>query len=120
MTLTRTLVLAVLLVLGAFTPGVSQVRGVWVAAGHQTLTVAATSVGLTVPATANTAMVQVLGQPIRYTFDTTAPVAATTGFLGSAGDLIVIYGRPNVLAFRMIRDTGSSATVQAEFSVVRF
>lgn len=118
--LTQAVFLALLLALGNASPGASQVRGVFVSAGHQTLTVAGTSVGLTVPATANAVMVQVLGNPIRYTLDSTTPVGGTTGFFAGAGDVIEIVGRPNVLAFRMIRDTGSSATVQAEFSRVNF
>lgn len=49
------------------------------------------------------------GQPIRWTTSGTTPTAAI-GHLVAAGGEIVINGRPDIAAFRMIR-TGTDASV---------
>lgn len=54
---------------------------------------------------------------IRWTCDGTAPVAATTGHLLQAGDVLTLYGYGNILKFRAIREGGTNGTLQVTFFV---
>jgi hypothetical protein len=61
------------------------------------------------------AIITVIGYAVRVTLDGTAPVAATTGIYLAAGDVLVLRGYANLLAFRAIRDTGSSASISVTY-----
>jgi hypothetical protein len=81
------------------------------------ITVADTAIGVTAskltstPPTAARLLVTVETQPIRYRTDGTNPTT-TDGILQIAGTSFTIYGTRNISRLRMIRSTGSSATVQ--------
>lgn len=65
--------------------------------------------------TAKSALFTVETAAIRFTTDGTAPVASTTGHVVAAGGSFVVNGYQNIVALKMIRDTGSDATVQATY-----
>lgn len=52
---------------------------------------------------------------LRYTFDGTDPVAATTGHLLAGGGSLAIYGYTNIKNLKMIRDGGSDAAIQVSY-----
>lgn len=62
-------------------------------------------------------IIQVLAQPIRFTVDGTDPVAATSGILAAALDVIRIYGADNLQNFQMIRDGATNASVEVHYLV---
>jgi hypothetical protein len=57
------------------------------------------------------AVIQVLGQPIRFTLDGTDPAAAV-GFSTVAKDLIYLNSYQEVKAFKAIREGASDATIE--------
>lgn len=80
--------------------------------GFQTITVAGTSIGFTLPAGTRMAVASVQVDNIRYRDDGTAPTA-TVGTLVTAGSSIVVCA-PSTGPFRMIRQT-NSATVSVSY-----
>jgi hypothetical protein len=56
-------------------------------------------------------LVTVHAQPLRYTFDGTNPVAATTGHYAAAGAEIFIGGYQNIKNFKAIRDGGTDSSI---------
>jgi hypothetical protein len=65
--------------------------------------------------TAKAALITVDGYGIRFTTDGTAPVATATGHAVSAGGSFVIHGYQNIVNLKMIRESGSDATVQVTY-----
>lgn len=64
---------------------------------------------------AKSVLISVEGYGIRFTTDGTAPVAATTGHPAEAGATFTVNGYQNIVALKMIRETGSDATVTATY-----
>jgi len=62
----------------------------------------------------NKITVDVEAQPIRYTLDGTAPTTSV-GRPVAAGVAFEVYGTENIGRLRMIRSTGSSATVTVTY-----
>lgn len=82
--------------------------------GYQQLTVADSSVGLTVPAGAQRAVLDVEAQPLRWRDDGTDPTA-TVGTLRAAGDVITLYGPESIEQFRAIRSGETSAKLNIAY-----
>jgi hypothetical protein len=84
--------------------------------GRQDLTIDATAGGLalTVPATAVAGFGVVETAAIRFTLEGTAPTA-TVGTNLAAGDIIIFESRAELLGFKAIRMTGTSATLHVEY-----
>lgn len=84
---------------------------------RERLTVAGTAVPLTAATHvgAQFATLTVETAAIRFTLNGTAPVAGTTGHLVSAGQIIELYGREQIVGFQAIRDTGVSAAIEATY-----
>ena len=82
----------------------------------EALAVAGTSIGFTAATatSAKLAVAKVESAQIRYRTDGTAPTA-TVGIIADPGDVILVYGSADVLAFRAIRTGGVSATLSSEF-----
>lgn len=86
-----------------------------VAIGALTMqTVSATALFLPRNAEALSATLQVQAQPIRYTVDGTIPTA-TVGFRSVADSIIRVTGTQDLLAFQMIREGATDATVAIQF-----
>ena len=94
------------------------------AAAFEQITVAGTAVGFTAatiapsgatntPATMATVTVETA--PVRYRTDGTAPTASV-GTLLNIGDRITVWGQGDVAAIQFIRTTGTSATIDCEYS----
>jgi hypothetical protein len=88
---------------------------------YEAITVADTAIGFTVGTYAPTAglpakmvMITVESQPLRYRLDGTAPTASE-GHALAANDVRYVVGANNIRKFRMIRSTGSSATVRVTY-----
>ena len=77
------------------------------------LSVAATVVTLTVPATANCAEIYVRDASITFTRDGTDPTA-TQGIQANVGDLIMLNSREECEQFEAIR-VAASATIDVEY-----
>ena len=58
---------------------------------------------------------QVQKAQLRATFDTTDPVAATTGQLWSAGDIKRIWGITNIENLEMLKESTGDATVVVDY-----
>ena len=56
-------------------------------------------------------LITVHAQPLRYTLDGTAPVAATTGHYAASGVEIFVSGYANIANFKAIRDGGTDAAI---------
>ena len=78
------------------------------------LSVATTVVTLTLPLGAMTAEIYVRDAPIVFTRDGTAPTA-TQGVQANVGEIIVLNSRDELDKMRMIRQGGTSATVDVEY-----
>ena len=89
---------------------------------HETLTVSNTVKALTAATYEPTGelslqvkpravLITVHAQPIRYTFNGTNPVAATTGHYAAAGVEIFVSGYQNIKNFKAIRDGGTDASI---------
>lgn len=94
--------------------------------GFETLAVAGTAVTLTASEflfaqtpDANSAFISVDGtagtNDVRYTIDGTTPVGGTTGHLLQAKQSITIRGANNLRNFKVIREGGSSSTLQVTY-----
>jgi len=64
--------------------------------------------------TAKTAVITSETDSIRYTFDGTDPVAATTGHLLLAGSVLTVHGYANIAKLKMIRVT-ADATIHVSY-----
>ena len=85
--------------------------------GKQTgLTVAGTAVSLTVPTGAKprAATVQVFEASVRFWLDGSVPTA-TTGHRADIGDLIQLESSAEVVNFKVIRETSTSASVEVTY-----
>ena len=83
----------------------------------EALPVGATAVGFTAATMvgAQCAAAKVETAQIRYRTDGTNPTA-TVGVIADVGDTIIVYGNPDIVAFRAIRTGGASAVLSTEFS----
>lgn len=90
--------------------------------GHETLTVSSVVKTLTASKyeptgdlpqqiKPRTVLITVHAQPLRYTFDGTDPVAATTGHYAAVGAEIFIGGYQNIKNFKAIRDGATDASI---------
>ena len=81
---------------------------------HEAVTVAGTSIGMTVTAAQGVkpgaAVISVETAAIRFTVDGTTPTA-TVGHLAEPGDVIELVEEGQVRLFRAIRQGGTSATI---------
>lgn len=112
------------LLLMVFTPGVNAqecsgidylLKPVLAAdSGFEQITVAAAALSLTVPANARAAVMVVETAAIRYRLDGTDPTV-DIGVLVGTNESLTICGGPTMARFRMIRDTGTSATVNVQY-----
>ena len=85
--------------------------------GTQTgLSVAASAVGLTLPAGGQPkrALIQVFTAPIRFWVDGSAPTT-TTGHRADYYDTIELKGYNEIVNFKAIRESAASATVEVSF-----
>lgn len=64
---------------------------------------------------AKAARIVVIGNPIRFTEEGTAPVATTTGSPGAVGDIIELNTPENIYNFQAIRDTGSDGAIEVVY-----
>ena len=78
------------------------------------LSIATTSVGLTVPDTATSAEIYVRTAAIVFKRGSGAPTA-TEGFQANPNDIITLDSRTELIQFRAIRQGGTSATVDVEY-----
>ena len=78
------------------------------------LAVAGTAVGLTVPTAANVAQIYVRTASVVFTRDGTT-ATATAGFQADATDIILLNSRDELDQFSVIRQTGTSATLDVEY-----
>jgi hypothetical protein len=95
------------------------------AGDFETITISSTSLGFTAAKTtiaqaggftkrAVKVLVTVESNPIRIRLDGTAPTASV-GHLLNAGDSYLVEGEGNVTNFRMIRQSGTDATVMCSY-----
>lgn len=80
----------------------------------ESITVSTTAVGLTAPATANSAVIQVQDQDIRWWSDASTPTA-TAGFHNGDGDWIFLNSRAEVVGFSAIREDGTDAVIAVQY-----
>ena len=78
------------------------------------LSVAGSVVTLTVPDAANAAEIYVRTAAVVFTRDGTDPTA-TAGFQANVDDIIPLNSRDELDLFEVIRQTGTSATVDVEY-----
>ena len=78
------------------------------------LSIAGTAVTLTVPADAMVAEIYVRTAPIVFTRDGTTPTA-TLGMQANVDDIILLNSRDELDRFQAIRQSGVSATIDAEY-----
>lgn len=94
----------------------------------EALTVAGSSVGMTAATFAPTtatggtsaapamcARIFVKTAPVRYRADGTAPTS-TVGTLLNPGDMLEVWGHEDIAALRFIRTSGTSASLDCEYS----
>ena len=96
---------------------------IYVSLGIQNLAVADTAVGFTLPAatvgTTYYAHCVVETASIRHTCDGTAPVATTTGTPRNIGDVFEVWGGPDLVGFKAIRETATSGALATEYFGVK-
>jgi hypothetical protein len=64
---------------------------------------------------ATLARITVEAQPLRYTEEGTDPVAATTGTLAAASDVIYLKGLSAIQKAKFIRDGGTSSAIEVVY-----
>lgn len=107
---------------------VQQVGGFLTPYAFETITVSTVPIGFTASKIAPTAsqlqrdlgkaraiLVSVEAQTIRYTFDGTTPVAATTGHQAFDKDGLTFNNLQSMLNFRAVRDAGVDAKLQVTY-----
>jgi hypothetical protein len=120
----KRILLAFLFALGSLS-ATAQVSSVMPMAGdafaYEAITVADTAVGFTVATYAPTGrpsakmvLITVETQPLRYRLDGVAPTTSE-GHALVATDMRYVVGANNIRNFRMVRSTGSSATVRVTY-----
>lgn len=82
--------------------------------GYEQITVADTAIGLTVPTGAQRAVLIVEAQPLRYRDDGEDPTTSA-GMPVAAAVRFEIESRESLLAFKAIRSTGSSSTLNVTY-----
>ena len=90
--------------------GVAQTKTM-VTTSYETVTVADTAIGITAANVGALMMVTVETAPLRFRTDGTDPTA-TEGHLVGSGASFTVCGGGNILAFRAIRTTGTSAVLK--------
>ncbi len=92
---------------------------IFVSLGIQNLSVAGAAVGFTLPAATvgitHYATVKVETASVRYTCDGTAPVAATTGTPAQVSESFEVWGSPDLVNFKAIRETSTSGALAIEY-----
>lgn len=91
---------------------------IYTATGRETLSNPSSSTALTsgnIGVNVVYAVIQALKGDVRYTVESTAPVAGTTGHVLAEGDAVEVWGQKALKAFRVINDTGMTADVEVTY-----